>query len=46
VDDTVASVMQQQRVPGVSVGLWGPAGDYVNTYGVGDQATGAPLTRR
>jgi D-alanyl-D-alanine carboxypeptidase len=45
VDDTVASVMQQQRVPGVSVGLWGPAGDHVNTYGVGDQATGAPLAR-
>ena len=37
--------MQQQRVPGISVGLWGPAGQYVKTYGVRDARSGAPLGR-
>ena len=46
VDDTVASVMQQQRVPGISVGISGPAGDYVNTYGLRDTNTRAPLRRQ
>jgi CubicO group peptidase (beta-lactamase class C family) len=45
VDDTAAGVMQQQRVPGVSVGLWGPADDYVSTYGVRDVESRAPLRR-
>jgi D-alanyl-D-alanine carboxypeptidase len=46
VDETAASVMQEQRVPGVSVGVWGPAGNYVNTYGVRDTDTRTPLTRQ
>jgi D-alanyl-D-alanine carboxypeptidase len=45
VDDTAAAVMQAQRVPGVSVGVWGPAGDYVSTYGVRDVDSRTPLRR-
>jgi D-alanyl-D-alanine carboxypeptidase len=46
VNDTAAAVMQTQRVPGVSVGLWGPAGNYVSTYGVRDVDSRAPLRRQ
>ena len=45
VDDTAAGVMQTQRVPGISAGLWGPAGNYVSTYGMRNTESGAPLRR-
>ncbi|HUQ62784.1 MAG TPA: serine hydrolase domain-containing protein [Acidimicrobiales bacterium] len=33
----------QESVPGVIVGIWSPAGDYVRAFGVADKATRAPV---
>ena len=43
VDATVVQAMQNGRLPGVSVKLTGPKGDYVQTYGVSDLATQKPV---
>lgn len=41
-DTAINDAMKATNVPGVIVGLWGPDGEYVRTFGVGDKATGAP----
>ncbi|MFZ3496805.1 serine hydrolase domain-containing protein [Streptomyces sp. 5.8] len=44
-DAAVRQVMEQTKVPGVTVGLWAPGkGSYVKSFGVADKATGAPMT--
>ena len=35
--------MAEESIPGVIVGIWGPAGDYVRTFGVADKATTSPM---
>jgi D-alanyl-D-alanine carboxypeptidase len=42
VDGVVAKAMKSERLPGVSVTVSGPKGDYTRAYGVADRATGAP----
>src|SRR3954447_19957882 len=42
-DDAIDHAMDQAGVPGAIVGIWGPDGNYVQTYGVADQASGAPM---
>jgi D-alanyl-D-alanine carboxypeptidase len=43
VDGQVATLMKEGRLPGVSIEISGPKGDYTKAYGVADRATGAPL---
>jgi D-alanyl-D-alanine carboxypeptidase len=43
VDGVVAKAMKEERLPGVSVTVSGPKGNYTRAYGVGDRATGTPL---
>jgi D-alanyl-D-alanine carboxypeptidase len=43
VDSTVAQVMQQQRLPGVTIKISGPKGTYEKTYGLGHIATNTPM---
>ena len=43
VDATVMQAMQSGRLPGVSLKLTGPKGDYIKTYGVSDLATQKPM---
>ena len=43
VDEAVAEAMKTDHLPGVSIEISGPRGDYTNTYGVADRATGAPM---
>ena len=43
VDATVMQAMQSGRLPGVSLKLTGPKGDYVKTYGVSDLAMQKPM---
>ena len=33
----------EASIPGAIVGIWGPAGDYVRTFGVADKATHTPM---
>ncbi len=42
-DDAIDHAMDRASVPGAIVGIWGPDGNYVQTYGVADQASGAPM---
>ena len=35
--------MTEASIPGAIVGIWGPAGDYVRTFGVADKATRSPM---
>jgi D-alanyl-D-alanine carboxypeptidase len=42
-DAAVEQAMTTASVPGAIVGLWGPQGDYVRTFGVADTSTGAPM---
>jgi D-alanyl-D-alanine carboxypeptidase len=43
VDATVAEAMKTEHLPGLSIEISGPRGDYAKAYGVADRATGAPL---
>ena len=43
VDATVMQAMQSGRLPGVSLKVTGPKGDYVKTYGVSNLATQKPM---
>jgi D-alanyl-D-alanine carboxypeptidase len=43
VDATVAQTMQAGRLPGLSIQITGPKGDYSQAYGVADTATAQPL---
>jgi D-alanyl-D-alanine carboxypeptidase len=42
-DDAIGRAMTAASIPGAIVGIWGPAGDYVRTFGVADKATRSPM---
>lgn len=42
-DEAIGRVIADAHVAGAIVGVWGPAGEYVRTFGVADKATGAPM---
>lgn len=42
-DAAIDATRIKAGVPGVIVGIWGPDGSYVKTFGVADKATGAPM---
>jgi D-alanyl-D-alanine carboxypeptidase len=42
-DDAINHTMDQTSIPGAIVGIWGPEGNYVRTFGVADQAGGEPM---
>jgi D-alanyl-D-alanine carboxypeptidase len=44
VDGVVAKAMEGERLPGVSVTVSSPKGNYTRAYGVSNRSTGAPLT--
>jgi D-alanyl-D-alanine carboxypeptidase len=43
VDDTVAQIMQAQRLPGVALLITGPKGTYEKSYGLGNVADAVPF---
>ena len=43
VDATVAQMMREQRLPGVTVKISGPKGSYTRTYGVADLSRNTPM---
>jgi len=43
-DAAIGQAMTTASIPGAIVGIWGPAGNYVRTFGVADKATGAPMS--
>jgi D-alanyl-D-alanine carboxypeptidase len=43
IDEVVAKQMQEGRLPGFSISITGPQGDYTNVYGVSNTATNAPF---
>lgn len=43
VDDTVAQIMQAQRLPGVALLITGPKGTYEKSYGLGNIADAVPF---
>ena len=43
-DAAIGQAMTKVSIPGAIVGIWGPAGNYVRTFGVADKATGAPMS--
>jgi D-alanyl-D-alanine carboxypeptidase len=44
-DAAIEAAMSEAAIPGAIVGIWGPDGDYVKTFGVSDKLTGAPMKR-
>lgn len=44
VDEVVAQQMETDRLPGFSITITGPQGDYTNVYGVSNTTTNQPLT--
>src|ERR1700712_120939 len=38
-DDAIGQAMTKVSIPGAIVGIWGPAGNYVRTFGVANKAT-------
>ncbi|MCW2691188.1 MAG: penicillin-binding protein beta-lactamase class [Mycobacterium sp.] len=42
-DAAIKQAITDASVPGVIVGLWGPDGQYIRSFGVADKATGAPM---
>jgi D-alanyl-D-alanine carboxypeptidase len=42
-DAAIGQAMAEESMPGAIVGIWGPDGDYVRTFGVADKATHAPM---
>ncbi|TQF65744.1 beta-lactamase family protein [Rhodococcus spelaei] len=42
-DAAIDATMAQTAVPGAIVGIWGPDGSYVKSFGVADKSTGAPM---
>ena len=43
-DAAIGQAMTDASIPGAIVGIWGPAGNYVRTFGVADKATRAPMS--
>jgi D-alanyl-D-alanine carboxypeptidase len=44
VDEVVAQQMQEGRLPGFSIAISGPQGNYTKVYGVSDRETNQPLS--
>ncbi|SHU48295.1 Beta-lactamase [Mycobacteroides abscessus subsp. abscessus] len=44
-DSAINEILTSAAVPGAIVGVWGPKGQYVRTFGVANTATRAPLRR-
>lgn len=42
-EDAINKTMDETSIPGAIVGIWGPDGNYVQTFGVADQAGGEPM---
>ena len=42
-DTAIGEAMTDASIPGAIVGIWGPAGDYVRSFGVADKATRTPM---
>lgn len=42
-DEAIESTIAKASIPGAIVGVWGPDGSYVKAFGVGDEATRAPM---
>ena len=42
-NDAINKTMDETSIPGAIVGIWGPDGNYVQTFGVADQAGGEPM---
>src|SRR3954451_16480552 len=42
-DAAIRQAMAAESMPGAIVGIWGPDGDYVRTFGVADKASGTPM---
>jgi D-alanyl-D-alanine carboxypeptidase len=42
-DAAITKTMADMSIPGAIVGVWGPTGDYVRSFGVADKATEAPM---
>jgi len=42
-DAAIEAAMTDASIPGAIVGIWAPDGEYVKTFGVADEATGAPM---
>ena len=42
-DAAIGQAMAEKSMPGAVVGIWGPDGDYVRTFGVADKASGTPM---
>jgi D-alanyl-D-alanine carboxypeptidase len=42
-DTAIENAMNEASIPGAIVGIWAPDGEYVKTFGVADEATGAPM---
>lgn len=42
-DTAINQAMGAASIPGAIVGLWGPDGRYIRTFGVADKVTGAPM---
>jgi len=42
-DAAINQAMSAASIPGAIVGVWGPDGRYIRTFGVADKTTGAPM---
>ena len=42
-DAAITQTMTDMSIPGITVGIWGPSGDYVRAFGIADKATKAPM---
>jgi D-alanyl-D-alanine carboxypeptidase len=42
-DAAINQAMTAASIPGAIIGLWGPDGRYLRTFGVADKTTGAPM---
>ena len=43
-DAVINQAMSPASIPGAIIGVWGPDGRYIRTFGLADKATGAPMT--
>jgi D-alanyl-D-alanine carboxypeptidase len=43
-DAAIGQAMTTASIPGAIVGIWGPAGNYVRTFGVADKVSRAPIS--
>ncbi len=42
-DAVINQAMSAASIPGAIIGVWGPDGRYIRTFGVADKATGVPM---